>query len=147
MKKKLLSVDPIGLNTLLFIRIIIGYMFLTYGIQIFDKAAMTDYGNWSNDIGLKPGIVWAYVGKATEFIGGICFVLGCFVRIASIPMTISMSFITFLYHKGQPFAGDEHPFLLMLLACVFFFIGSGKYSIDYLLFKFLKQKNQKYSQS
>jgi len=143
MKKYLYSVDPIGIDMLILVRVIIGFMFFRYGMQIFDQGSMIDYGNWSKDIGLKPGIVWAYIGKASELIGGICFILGLFVRFVSIPMTITMCFITFLYHKGQPFSGDEHPFLLMLLAGIFFFVGSGKYSLDYLLIKFLQKKKEK----
>jgi uncharacterized membrane protein YphA (DoxX/SURF4 family) len=35
---------------------------------------------------------------------------------------------------GKIWYEDQHPFLFVLLAAVFFFTGPGKWSIDYLLF-------------
>ncbi len=40
----------------------------------------------------------------------------------------------FFVGHGKIWYEDQHPFLFVLLAFVFFFIGGGKWSVDYLLF-------------
>jgi putative oxidoreductase len=46
-----------------------------------------------------------------------------------------MAIICFGIGKGRVFMEDQHPFLFILLAFVFFFTGPGKWSLDYLLFE------------
>src|SRR4051812_3147324 len=111
MKKRFFALNPVWFDGIVLARIIIGFMFFKYGLQLFDEDAMNGYVDWSGSLGFRPGWLWAYLGKATELIGGFCMMLGLFTRIISIPMTINMGVITFMFHKGQPFSGDEHPFL------------------------------------
>ena len=61
--------------------------------------------------------------------------LGLFTRLAIIPLAITMAIISFGIGKGRIFMEDQHPFLFILLAFVFFFTGPGKWSLDYLLFE------------
>ena len=135
MKANILTAQPTWYDGIALVRIIVGYMFFKHGLQIFDEDAMKGYVDWSADLGFKPGSFWAYAGKLIELVGGLFLMLGLFTRIVSIPMTISMAIITFMFHKGQPFDGDEHPFMMMLFAFLFFLAGPGRWSLDQLFFK------------
>jgi len=65
-------------------------------------------------------------GKAAELISGILFVLGLFTRIACLLIIGVMCYITFFLGKGIIWYDDQHPFLFILLALVFFFTGAGR---------------------
>ena len=73
--------------------------------------------------------------EASELISGILFVLGLFTRIACLLIIGVMCYITFFLGKGIIWYDDQHPFLFILLALVFFFTGAGRISLDNLLFK------------
>jgi len=45
-----------------------------------------------------------------------------------------MLYISLFVGTGKIWYQDQHPFLFVLLALVFFFTGPGKYSIDHILF-------------
>jgi hypothetical protein len=46
-----------------------------------------------------------------------------------------MSYIAFFVGHGKVWYEDQHPFLLVLLAMVFFFTGPGNISLDKMIFK------------
>lgn len=75
-----------------------------------------------------------YAGKAAELLAGILFVLGLFTRIASLLTIGTMCYITFMLGNGIIWNNDQHPFLFVLLALVFFFTGAGRFSLDQYLF-------------
>jgi uncharacterized membrane protein YphA (DoxX/SURF4 family) len=45
-----------------------------------------------------------------------------------------MLYVSFFVGHGKIWYEDQHPFLFVLLALVFFFYGPGKMSVDQLLF-------------
>ena len=95
---------------------------------------MNEYLKW--DAFKNPsGRFLVYAGKAGELIPGILFVLGLFTRIASLVTIGVMSYISLFLGNGIIWQNDQHPFLFVLLALVFFFTGAGKISLDNLLFK------------
>jgi putative oxidoreductase len=86
------------------------------------------------DLGLYVPAFFAYLGKSIELITGIFIALGLFTRIAVIPLALTMLFICFVIGKGRIFMEEQHPFLFVLLCLLYFFTGSGKWSLDNLLF-------------
>ena len=52
---------------------------------------------------------------------------------AAVALAITMAVICFVMGKGRIFTDDQHPFLFILLAAVFFFLGAGKWSLDHRL--------------
>jgi uncharacterized membrane protein YphA (DoxX/SURF4 family) len=46
-----------------------------------------------------------------------------------------MCYLVFFLGKGNIWYDDQHPFLFVLLALVFFFTGGGRISVENLLFK------------
>lgn len=132
MKTHVLPAYPAWYDAIGLIRVVVGYMFLKNGLQVFDTDTMEGYVDWSGSLGFRPAEFWAYAGKLTELVGGFFLMLGLFTRIVCVPLAISMIVITFMFHKGQPFNGDEYPFMLFLFAVLFFITGPGKWSLDHL---------------
>lgn len=139
MIKKLLSVNPVGIDTLSIIRGFTGVLILLHGKMVFDSQIMNGMAeSMSKDMGMPFPSLMAYLAKGSEFFGGLFFALGLLTRFVSIPLVITMAVAAFIAHHGQITGDGEHAFLFLLIFVAFFFIGSGKWSIDYLLKKIKK---------
>jgi putative oxidoreductase len=121
-------------NGLAIVRVVTGSFLIFHGTQMFQTEDMKGYGQWLSDLHVPLPVIMAYTGKATELIGGLCLALGLLTRLATISLTISFTVITFVMGHGKIFSDDQHPFLFILLALVFFFSGPGPWSLDHLLF-------------
>lgn len=133
MKKQLTSEGVWG-NGISLIRILVGLMMAYHGIETFDANKINDYGKWLGELNFPNPLLMAYLGKGTEFVGGVFLALGLFTRFAVVPLSITMLVISFFMGKGKIFMDDQHPFLFVLLFLVFLFVGAGKWSLDYWLF-------------
>jgi putative oxidoreductase len=134
MKNSIFTSTRIWENGIAIIRIITGIMMAYHGYELFDSVKMADYGKWMNELHFPMPLLMAFLGKGTEFFGGILLALGLFTRIALIPLSITMLIIPFFMGKGKVFMEDQHPFLFVLLFLIFLFEGAGKWSLDYLFF-------------
>ena len=139
MIKKLLSVNPVGIDALSIIRVLAGILILLHGKIVFDSQVMNGMAeSMSKDMGMPFPALMAYLAKGSEFFGGLFFALGLLTRFVSIPLAITMAVAAFIAHHGQITGDGEHAFLFLLIFVAFFFIGSGKWSVDYLLKKLKK---------
>ena len=116
------------------IRIIVGLFMAYHGWEVFDGVKMNDYAKWLTELHFPAPNLMAYLGKGIELVSGVLLVLGLFTRIAVIPLAVTMAVICFGMGKGRIFMEDQHPFLFVLLALVFFFTGPGKWSVDEVVF-------------
>ena len=136
MFKKIVSVKPLGLNALVIIRIFAGILMLLHGRSVFDSEIMKGMGaSLHDELGLPFPVLMAYLAKGSEFFGGLLLAIGLFTRFAVIPLIITMAVAVFGSHHGQISGEGEHAFLFLLIFAAFFFIGPGKWSIDYLIRK------------
>ncbi len=119
---------------ILLVRIMTGLITLHYGLELFNPDKMLGYQQWLTDIHFPLPVLMARVGKATELAGGGLLMIGLFTRLISIPLIITMGVVTFIMGKGNIFADEQLPFLLILLCLVFLSAGGGIWSVDYLLF-------------
>lgn len=134
--KKLLHTGSIWQNEGLgLIRIVTGFFMIYHGLEIFDTGKIHEYLSWDNFKNHSSGKILVYAGKAAELTGGLLFLLGLFTRIAAIILACTMLYISFFVGHGKIWYDDQHPFLFVLLALVFFFAGPGKWSVDQLIFK------------
>lgn len=139
MIKKLLSVNPVGIDALSIIRVFAGVLILLHGKIVFDSQIINGMAeSMSKDIGMPFPLLMAYLAKGSEFFGGLFLALGLLTRFVSIPLAITMAVAAFIAHHGQITGDGEHAFLFLLIFVAFFFIGSGKWSVDYLLKKIKK---------
>jgi putative oxidoreductase len=141
MLKKIISVNPMGLNALFLIRIMTGILIHIHGNMVLDPEKMQQMADFiGKDLGFPLPLFMAYLSKGTEFFGGLLFALGFFTRFISIPLIINMSVATFGSHHGQITGAGEHAFIYLMMFVTFFFIGSGKWSVDYLIREIVARK-------
>jgi len=135
--KKLFSPGPWWQEAGFFlIRIITGFFITFHGWEVFDEAKMKDYISWDT---FQASSFMPYMGKAAELTGGILLLLGFLTRIGCLIIIGTFAYITFLVGHGKFWMDDQHPFLFVLLALVFFFAGGGRYSLDQVIFSTLKK--------
>jgi uncharacterized membrane protein YphA (DoxX/SURF4 family) len=140
MFKKLLQTD--NSKTTILIRLMVGAVFLSEGIQKFLFPDTLGAGRFSK-IGLpSPEFLGSFVGTF-EIVCGTLILLGLFTRFAGIPLIIIM-LVAIATTKTEVLAKDGFWEMLhgsrtdwaMLLGSIFLLIkGSGFYSLDKRLFK------------
>jgi uncharacterized membrane protein YphA (DoxX/SURF4 family) len=124
-------------NRGILIRLVVGLIFLTEGIQKFLFPDLLGPGRFMK-IGFTDPAFWAYFTGTFEIICGSLVLLGCLTRVASIPLLIIMitAFITtkwpLLMTKGfWAFAHEYRTDFAMTLLLVYLIIfGAGKWSVD-----------------
>jgi putative oxidoreductase len=124
-------------NSAILIRLAVGLIFLTEGIQKYLFPEILGTGRFMT-IGFGYPAFWAYFTGTFEIICGTLIILGFITRIASIPLIIIMitAFITtkipILVNKGfWPWAHEYRTDFAMTLLLVYLLIyGSGSWSVD-----------------
>lgn len=133
MKSVFFSPQPLnsGLAALL-LRIAFGGLFMYHG---YTKFAAYDQilPMFGDPIGLGSKLSFNLVIFA-ELGCGFLVLVGLLTRPAVIPILITMLVAFFVAHAKDPFQIKELVFLFLLLSIVVFILGSGRYSVDYLLF-------------
>lgn len=114
------------------IRILAGAIIISFGLEILDTEQMAGYTEWLGKVGMPLPEFMAYVGKVSELLCGILLLIGLFTRLSTIPLMITMCVINFIMLDGDL---RTQPFFLLLIFASFFFIGSGRISIDFLIGK------------
>jgi putative oxidoreductase len=132
-------------NRGLIIRLVVGLVFLTEGVQKFLFPDLLGTGRFMK-IGFSDPAFWAYFTGTFEIICGSLVVLGLLTRIASVPLLIIMitAFITtkwpILMKQGiWPFAHEYRTDFAMTLLLIYLLIyGAGKLSFDSFINRSLK---------
>jgi uncharacterized membrane protein YphA (DoxX/SURF4 family) len=125
-------------NKIIFIRLIVGLIFLSEGIQKFLFPELSGTGRFLK-IGFSDPAFWAYFTGTFEIICSALVLIGLFTRPAVIPLLIIMivAFITtkwpILINKGMWVMFHEYrtDFALTVLLIYLLISGAGKYSIDF----------------
>lgn len=135
MLQKIISTDQS--NSTILIRVMVGTIFLSEGIQKFLFSAIRGSGRFEN-IGLPyPEFLGPFVGLFEIFCGAL-ILLGLFTRLASIPLIIIM-FVAIVCTKVGMLSNIGFWEMLhasrtdwsMLLGSVFLlFKGGGRFSLD-----------------
>jgi putative oxidoreductase len=128
------SPSPIFLNTAIaIVRIVIGLLLIYHGIEIFTPATMNGYLEW--DMFKGPyGKFLVYLGKGSEFVTGILFLLGLLTRVSALVIIGNFCYITFFVGEGRFWYQEQHPFMFALFGILFLFTGPGAWSMDKILF-------------
>jgi putative oxidoreductase len=128
--------SPRPLNTdaaALLLRLIFGGLFIYYGWM-----KLSNYNQilpmFGDIIGIGSKLSFNLVIFA-EFFCGIFITVGAFTRLAVIPILITMIVAFFIAHAKDSFEVKQLAFVYMLLCPVIFLLGSGKYSVDELIFR------------
>ena len=124
-------------NRAILIRLTVGLIFLTEGIQKYLFPELLGTGRFLT-IGFSHPAFWAYFTGTFEIICGTLIILGLLTRVASIPLIIIMitAFIStklpILMHKVLwPWAHEYRTDFAMTLLLIYLLIyGSGNWSFD-----------------
>lgn len=140
MFKQILKTD--NFQTIILIRLMVGAVFLSEGMQKFLFPATRGAGRFEK-IGLpSPEFLGNFVGFF-EILCGILILAGLLTRLASIPLIIIM-LVAFATTKAEVLANDGFWEMLhgsrtdwaMILGSIFLLIrGGGKWSVDKILMK------------
>lgn len=115
----------------IFLRVLIGWR-LIYGTQdnIFSWERMIEFRNFLEQLGTPFPLLSAQLSVYAQFICGILYIIGLWVRPAAIVMIINFVCALIIAHIGTSFL-ETFDALVMLFGSIFFlFYGSGKISID-----------------
>jgi putative oxidoreductase len=124
-------------NRAIYVRLAVGLIFLTEGIQKYLYPETLGTGRFLT-IGFSNPAFWAYFTGTFEIICGSLIIIGFISRLASIPLLIIMitAFITtkipILMHKGiWPWAHEYRTDFAMTLLLIYLLVyGSGGFSVD-----------------
>lgn len=132
-----LIITTVNNNQPVLIRLIVGFIFLSEGIQKFLFPELTGTGRFEK-IGFNDPAFWAYFTAVFEIGSGIFILPGLLTRLAAFPLLVIMitAFITtklpILHEKGfWQFAHDYRTDFAMTILLLYLIIyGSGKLSLD-----------------
>jgi putative oxidoreductase len=115
----------------LFIRLLIGFH-LVYGThdKIFDAEAMRSIGGFFESIHIPAPLFSACVSAWAQFLCGVCYLAGVFVRPAALIMVFNFGVAILFAHIGDAYQ-NTFPALTMLCGSLcLLYDGAGKFSVD-----------------
>lgn len=122
--------DGLWNNGLAAVRVLTGIFLIYHSSQALIPEDMAGFSKWLGELNVPFPDTMPYIGKGAEFIGGICLIPGIFTRYACILLIGNFMFITLVMGHGKIFTDAQHPFLFVMLSCVFLFAGPGPWSLD-----------------
>lgn len=130
--------DQDALNlALLVLRCGVGAVMLAHGINhIAGGGKIEGTARWFESLGMRPGIVHAWLASLTEVAGGVALVLGLLTPLggAAVIGIMSVAFVT--NHRGngffifRPGEGWEYVMTLAITGLVLAVVGPGEWSLD-----------------
>lgn len=133
--KKIFSSEPIlQTEALAFIRVVTGLLMAFHGWEVFDATKIQEYSQWDSFKQYSNPLFMAYLGKGSELVGGVLLTIGLFTRMSALLLVGTMLYISFKVGGGRFWYEDQHPFLFVLLAFLYLFVGGGRYSLDKRIF-------------
>lgn len=125
----------------LLIRLVVGGVFLSEGVQKFLYPATLGPGRFAHDTPLPAPALFAYLDGGFEIVCGVLLIVGLLTRLATLPMIVNMvgaevlTKFPLIVSKGfWNYAHEARPELSQLFGLVFLLIvGAGTWSLDYRL--------------
>ena len=117
-------------NGVFIIRIAVAFYIFKHSLELFDIQILIKF---LTEINFPFPVFSAYTAKIIELVGAILLAVGLFTKYKTPLLITVMVGVIYTMSGGDIFNG-ELPFLFALHFALFFFIGPGKWSLDYLLF-------------
>jgi len=124
--------------SLLLMRVSLGVVFLAHGINhVFRGGKIAGTGRWFASLGMKPGVVHAWLASLTEIASGALLLVGFLTPLAGAGVvgTMLVAWITnhlkngfFIFRPGE---GYEYVMTLTLLGLGVAGLGAGEWSLDH----------------
>ena len=122
----------------LILRLSLGFVFVMHGSQkllgAFGGGGIAGVTGMLTKLGMEPAHILAWVLSITEFVGGMCLILGFLTRFWAAGLVIDMAVAVFKVHLVNGFFasknGFELPLALGVMALVIMLTGPGSVSVD-----------------
>jgi putative oxidoreductase len=132
------DLSPSSVNmALLIARVVLGAVFLAHGINhIYGGGKIEGTGRWFHSLGMRPGILHAWMASLVEIGAGGLLVLGLLTPLAGAGVVGVMLVAFITNHRGngffifRPGEGWEYVMVLTAMGVVVGTIGPGQWSID-----------------
>lgn len=125
---------------LLAVRVAVGFTIFAHGYNhVWGGGKIEGTGRWFASLGMKPGILHAWLASITELVCGPMLVLGLLTPLAAAGVVgvMVVAFVTnhrpngfFIFRKGE---GYEYVMNLAIIALALGAFGGGGWSIDHYL--------------
>jgi putative oxidoreductase len=127
---------------LLLLRVVVSCFMLTHGAKKYMMLFSGEPIQFADpfSIGQTNTLILVFLA---EFICSVFILIGFATRLVVIPLIINMFVIVFMVHAPDGFEKQELPGLYLLIYVLLLITGSGKYSIDHLIYK--KRRPRVYS--
>ncbi|MFI5041882.1 MAG: DoxX family protein [Acidimicrobiales bacterium] len=121
---------------LLIIRIATGGMIFLHGYNhFFGGGRLPGAGRWFDSLGIRPGIVHAWVTASVEVLAGIGFAIGLLTPIAGAGIVGIMAVAGIVVHRRNGFfivkEGYEYVLYISLVVAAVGAMGPGAWSVDH----------------
>jgi putative oxidoreductase len=133
------DMDAVNLALLLF-RCSVGAVMLAHGLNhIFGGGKIAGTGRWFESLGMKPGVLHAWVASLAEVVGGALLVLGLLTPFAAAAVVGVMLVAWITNHRGngffifRPGEGWEYVMTLTFAGFALAVLGAGEWSVDHAL--------------
>jgi putative oxidoreductase len=128
--------DAIDL-ALLILRCTLGVVMLAHGVNhIVGGGKIAGTGRWFASMGMRPGIVHAWLASVTEVGAGVLLLVGLLTPLACAGVVGVMAVAWIINHRGngffifRPGEGWEYVMTLALAAVALGALGPGEWSLD-----------------
>lgn len=130
------DVDSINLALLVF-RVAVGAVMLAHGLNhIYGGGKIAGTARWFEGLGMRPGIVHAWLASLTEVAGGIALILGLLTPLGGAAVIGVMVVAWITNHRGngffifRPGEGWEYVMTLTFCGLALAVLGPGEWSLD-----------------
>jgi putative oxidoreductase len=122
---------------LLILRVMVGIVMLAHGINhVFRGGKIPGTGRWFASLGMKPGVLHAWLASITELAAGTMLVLGVLTPLAAAGVVGVMFVALIINHLKngffifRPGEGYEYVLTLCMVGIAIGALGAGEWSID-----------------
>jgi len=122
---------------LLIFRLSLGVVFVAHGYNhVFGGGRIAGTGRWFESLGMRPGIVHAWLASLTELVCGALLVLGFLTPFAAAGVVGTMLTAWLTNHRKNGFfifrPGEGYEYVMVLTACGVLLggVGAGGWSVD-----------------
>ena len=119
---------------LLWLRVLTGagMAYHGYGKVFGDMSKMIE---GVTSMGFPLPIAFAWAAALSEFVGGICLIIGLGTPIAAFLIFMTMNVAIFMVHKADPLQVKELAYAYWTISITLMLTGAGKWSLDRTLLK------------
>ncbi len=125
---------------LLVLRGAIGGVMLAHGVNhIVGGGRIKGTARWFESLGMKPGLLHAWLASITEVVGGVLLILGFLMPLGGSAVVGTMSVALITNHRTNGFfifrPGEGWEYVMTLIAAGFALavLGAGDWSVDHAL--------------